>query len=186
MSIHRSTPPPRRGRTPSEASTGSTQVQSLTRGLSLLECLARAEGGLSLTDISHRVSLPPSTTHRLLSTLERGGYVYQAGDLGLWYVGLQAFTVGSSFLASREWVAQSHPYMRRLMEQSGETANLAILGGTAAVFISQVQCRETMRTIVKLGSRVPLHASGVGKAIFAALPDEQTHARPRGKRLPRT
>jgi len=185
MSVHRPTPPPRRGRTPSEASTGSTQVQSLTRGLSLLECLARAEVGLSLTDIAHRVSLPPSTTHRLLSTLERGGYVYQAGDLGKWYVGLHAFTVGSSFLASRDWVAQSHPYMRRLMEQSGETANLAILDGTEAVFIDQVQCRETMRTIVRLGSRVPLHASGVGKAIFAALPDEQIEAIVKVKGLPR-
>src|SRR4029079_10412138 len=109
MSIHRSSPPSRRGRTPSEASTGATQVQSLTRGLSLLECLARAEVGLSLTDIAHRVSLPPSTTHRLLSTLERGGHVYQAGDLGKWYVGLHAFTVGSSFLASARVGAAAPP-----------------------------------------------------------------------------
>jgi IclR family acetate operon transcriptional repressor len=160
-------------------------VQSLTRGLSILECLARAEGGLTLTDVAHRVQLPPSTAHRLLTTLERMGYVYQAGELGRWYVGLQAFAVGSSFLASRDFVAQSHPYMRRLMEQAGETANLAILDGTEAVFIDQVQCRETMRTIVKLGSRVPLHASGVGKAIFAALPDEQIDAILKVRGLPR-
>jgi IclR family acetate operon transcriptional repressor len=113
------------------------------------------------------------------------GYVHQAGDLGRWYVGLQAFTVGSSFLASRDFVAQSHPYMRRLMEQSGETANLGILDGTEAVFVDQVQCREMMRTIVKLGSRVPLHASGVGKAIFASLPDDQIDAILRIKGLPR-
>ncbi len=75
--------------------------------------------------------------------------------------------------------------MRRLMEQAGETANLGILDGTDAVFIDQVQCRETMRTIVKLGSRVPLHASGVGKAIFAALPDEQIDAILKVKGLPR-
>ncbi|MBK6805974.1 MAG: hypothetical protein IPG84_14540 [Betaproteobacteria bacterium] len=75
--------------------------------------------------------------------------------------------------------------MRRLMEQAGETANLAILDGTEAVFIDQVQCRETMRTIVRLGSRVPLHASGVGKAIFAALPDEQIEAILKVKGLPR-
>jgi IclR family acetate operon transcriptional repressor len=160
-------------------------VQSLTRGLSILECLARAEGGLTLTDVSHRVQLPPSTAHRLLSTLERMGYVYQAGELGRWYVGLQAFAVGSSFLSSRDFVAQSHPYMRRLMDQSGETANLAILDGTEAVFIDQVQCREMMRTIVKLGSRVPLHASGVGKAIFAALPDVDVETILRAKGLPR-
>ena len=59
-SLHRPAPPARRGRTPSESSSGSGQVQSLTRGLSILECLARAEGGLTLTDISHRVSLPAS------------------------------------------------------------------------------------------------------------------------------
>jgi len=187
MSAHRTpgSPPGRRGRTPSESSTGSAQVQSLTRGLSILECLANAEGGLTLTDISNRTDLPPSTAHRLLSTLERGGYVYQSGELGRWYVGLASFTVGSSFLASRDWVAQSHPSMRRLMEQSGETANLAILDGTEAVFIDQVQCRETMRTIVRLGSRVPLHASGVGKALFAALPDEQIEAILKVKGLPR-
>src|SRR5512138_142210 len=112
-------------------------------------------------------------------------YVFQAGELGLWYVGLQTFTVGASFLDARDWVAQSHPYMRRLMEQVGETANLATLDGTEAVFIDQVQCRETMRTIVRLGSRVPLHASGVGKAIFATLPDEQVDAILKVKGLPR-
>jgi IclR family acetate operon transcriptional repressor len=165
--------------------TATGQVQSLTRGLSLLEALATAESGLSLTDLARKVELAPSTAHRLLATLEKMGYVYQGGDLARWYVGLQAFTVGSSFLANRDFVAQSHPYLRRLMEQSGETANLGILDGTEAVFIDQVQCRETMRTIVKLGSRVPLHASGVGKAIFAALPDEQIDALVKVKGLPR-
>jgi len=182
---HRLIAPPRRGRTPSKPGAVPGQVQSLTRGLSILEALGKAEGGLTLTDVSRRVDLAPSTTHRLLATLEKMGYVYQAGELGRWYVGLQAFAVGSSFLASRDFVAQSHAYMRRLMEQSGETANLAILDGTEAVFIDQVQCRETMRTIVKLGSRVPLHASGVGKAIFGALPDEQIDAIVKVKGLPR-
>lgn len=178
-------PPPRRGRIPATPGAATVQVQSLTRGLSLLEALARAEGGLTLTDVAQRVQLAPSTTHRLLATLEKMGYVYQAGDLGRWYVGLQAFTVGASFLANRDFVAQSHPYMRRLMEQSGETTNLGILDGTEAVFIDQVQCRETMRTIVKLGSRAPLHASGVGKAIFAAMPDDEIDAILKVKGLPR-
>lgn len=183
---HRFTTPPRRGRAPlSPTGTTTRQVQSLTRGLSILGVLANAEGGLTLTDVTQRVGLPASTTHRLLATLEKTGYVYQAGDLGLWYVGLQAFTVGSAFLASRDFVAQGHPYMRRLMEQAGETANLAILDGTEAVFIDQVQCRETMRTIVRLGSRVPLHASGVGKAIFATLPDDEIDAIIKADGLPR-
>ena len=182
---HRYSTPPRRGRAPNKPGTPAGHVQSLTRGLSILEALAKSSAGLTLTDVAQRVQLPPSTTHRFLSTLERMGYVYQAGDLGLWYVGLQAFTVGTTFLANRDFVAQSHASMHRLMEQAGETANLAILDGTEAVFIAQVQCHEMMRTLVKLGSRVPLHASGVGKAIFAALPNEQIDAILKVRGLPR-
>lgn len=178
-------PTPRRGRAPADPPAAKVQVQSLTRGLAILDCLAHGEHGLTLTEIAQRAALPPSTVHRLLGTLARTGHVYQAGTQGLWYVGLTAFTVGSSFLASREWVAQSHRYMRELMEQSGETANLAILDGTDAVFVDQVQCHEMMRTIVKLGGRAPLHASGVGKAMFAALPDEQITAILKVKGLPR-
>jgi IclR family acetate operon transcriptional repressor len=182
---HRYSTPPRRGRAPNNPRAPPGHVQIQTRGHSILEALAKSSAGLTLTDVAQRVQLPPSTTHRFLSTLERMGYVYQAGDLGLWYVGLQAFTVGTTFLANRDFVAQSHASMHRLMEQAGETANLAILDGTEAVFIAQVQCHEMMRTLVKLGSRVPLHASGVGKAIFAALPNEQIDAILKVRGLPR-
>ena len=113
---HRLTTPPQRGRAPARTGAATGQVQSLTRGLYILEALAKAEGGLTLTDLAHRVQLAPSTTHRLLATLERMGYVYQDGDLSLWFVGLQAFRVGSTFLANRDFVDQSHPYMKRLME----------------------------------------------------------------------
>jgi IclR family acetate operon transcriptional repressor len=182
---HRFAIPPRRGRIPARPGAPTGQVQSLTRGLSILEALAKSDGGLTLTDLAHRAQLPPSTTHRLLSTLEKMGYVYQADDLGLWCVGLQAFRVGTTFLSNRDFIAQSHAYMHRLMEQAGETANLAILDGTEAVFVAQVQCHEMMRTLVRLGSRVPLHASGVGKALFAALPDEQIDAILKVRGLPR-
>ena len=79
MTVHRLTPPARVRREPRAGETA--QVQSLTRGLSILECLARAEGGLSLTDIAQRVQLPASTTHRLLGTLEKMGYVHTMGDV---------------------------------------------------------------------------------------------------------
>ena len=172
MIQHRPSPPARRGRTPNGAESTTGAVQSLTRGLLILEQLSEIEGGLTLTDIANRVGLPGSTTHRLLNTMEKMDYVHQAGDLGLWYVGLKAFTVGSAFVAHRDFAIQSHPYLRRLMEQSGETANLSILDGYEVVFIGQVQCREIMRMLVKLGSRHPMHASGSGKAILAALPDD--------------
>src|ERR1700687_1309168 len=95
---HRYTTPPNRGRTATKAAGTTGQVQSLTRGLSILEALSHAEAGLTLTDLAHRVALPASTTHRLLSTLEKMRYVYQAGDLGLWYIGLAGVVGRRAFL----------------------------------------------------------------------------------------
>ncbi len=148
-------------------------VQSLTRGLTLLEQLAEAEGGISLTEISQRATLAPSTAHRLLNTLADMGFVFQAPDSGLWYIGLKTYRVGCAFISNRDFVGESHAYLRKLMEQSGETANLSIIDGTHVCFIAQVQCHEVMRMLVRLGSRLPAHASGSGKAILSALPEDE-------------
>jgi IclR family acetate operon transcriptional repressor len=162
----------KRGRTPAPVSdSGAGQVQSLARGLTILERLAGAESGVALTDLAQRVGLSPSTTHRLLGTLEKMGFVHQAGDLGLWSIGVKAFIVGSAFVENRDLIAIAHPFLRRLMAQSGETTNLAILDSSEAVFLDQVQCHEMMRMLARLGSRAPLHASGVGKALLAAMAD---------------
>lgn len=163
----------RRGKASASSGAISGGVQSLTRGLTLLEKLAETEGGITLTEISHRVSLPPSTAHRLLNTLADMGFVYQAKDSGLWYVGLKTYRVGCAFVSNRDFVGESHAYLRKLMEASGETANLSILDGTYACFIAQVQCHEVMRMLVRLGSRIPAHASGSGKAMLSALPEDE-------------
>lgn len=163
----------RRGKANAATGAISGGVQSLTRGLTLLEKLAETEGGITLTEISHRVNLPPSTAHRLLNTLADMGFVYQAKDSGLWYVGLKTYRVGCAFVSNRDFVGESHAYLRKLMEASGETANLSILDGTYACFIAQVQCHEVMRMLVRLGSRIPAHASGSGKAMLSALPEDE-------------
>lgn len=167
--------PPRSARARANAPRGdggtAGQSQSLLRGLALLERLADADGGVTLTDLAQRVGLSPSTTHRLLNTLERTRFVHRTEPLGLWHVGVKAFIVGSSFLAHRDLLARTHPYLRLLVERSGESANLAVLDEYDAVVVDQVQCGELMRMHAKLGSRVPLHASGLGKALLAAMPD---------------
>lgn len=161
----------RAGARPKKDASGG--VQSLTRGLTLLEQLAEAEGGISLTEISQRAALAPSTAHRLLNTLADMGFVFQAPDSGLWYIGLKTYRVGCAFISNRDFVGESHAYLRKLMEQSGETANLSIIDSTHVCFIAQVQCHEVMRMLVRLGSRLPAHASGSGKAILSALPEDE-------------
>ncbi|WHU86182.1 glyoxylate bypass operon transcriptional repressor IclR [Pantoea agglomerans pv. betae] len=163
--------------TPVAAPAGG-QVQSLTRGLTLLELIADSHGSLALTELAQQAGLPNSTTHRLLSTMQQQGFVRQVGDLGLWTIGAHAFVVGSSFLQSRNLLALVHPVLRSLMEQSGETVNLAVLdlSDHQAVIIDQVQCTQLMRMSAPIGGKLPMHASGAGKAFLAHLGDEQVTA----------
>ncbi|MEP7183667.1 MAG: IclR family transcriptional regulator C-terminal domain-containing protein [Betaproteobacteria bacterium] len=149
---------------------GAGHTQALSRGLAVLEALATTETGATLTALAERLALPAPTAHRLLATLAEAGYVEQ-GPGGEWMVGVRAFRVGSAFLDHRNLVAQAYPFLKRLMEQSGETTNLAVIDDGEAVTVEQVPCRELMRMSTKLGARAPLHASGVGKAMLAAMDD---------------
>lgn len=144
-------------------------VQALGRALAILNRLAQADGGATLTEIAQATGLAASTAHRLLTSLEGERYVRFDSETKLWTVGVQAFIAGNGFLRSRDLVRLARPHMRWLMESSGETVNLAIEDQGSAVYLSQVECREMMRTFARLGARVPLHCSGVGKALMAAM-----------------
>jgi IclR family acetate operon transcriptional repressor len=148
-------------------------VQSLTRALKLLNVLAASDQGLTLSEIAQASGLAVSTTHRLLSTLQSENFVRFDQERGLWMIGVQSFIVGSAFLRSRDLTGIARPVMRQLMERSGETVNLAVEDRGEAIYIAQIECRKTMRAIARPGGRAPMHASGVGKALLAAMPDEE-------------
>ena len=149
----------------------SDQVQSLVRALSLVNRLAHADEGVNLTEVAQQVGLSPSTAHRLLTTLEQERYVHFDAERRLWSVGVQAFVAGNAFLKTRSLVGAARPVMRALMVESEETVNLAVEDQYEAVYLSQVECRQMMRAFARPGARVPLHCSGVGKALLSAMPD---------------
>jgi IclR family acetate operon transcriptional repressor len=152
----------------------SEQVQSLVRALTLLNRIAESpENGVTLTDLAMQAGLPASTVHRLLTTLEQERYVKFNPDGRLWSVGVQAFVAGCSFTKTRSLVALARPYMRQLMEETGETTNLAVEDEGEAVYLAQVECRQIMRVFARPGTRAPLHCSGVGKALLSAITDKK-------------
>lgn len=145
------------------------QVRSLTRALRLLHHLAENPDGMSLTELSEAADLPASTTHRLLTTLESERFVRPEPQTGVWRIGVSAFFVGSAFARNRDKLALARPYLRRLMEVSGETANLFVESDGEAVCIGQIESRHAMRAITGVGGRVSMHSSGAGKALLAAM-----------------
>ena len=160
------------------AAGASGQVRSLSRALSILQHLAASGDGMSLTQVAEATGLPPSTTHRLLTTLEAERFVRPDPNGGLWRIGVAAFFVGSAFARSRDTLILVRPYLRRLMELSGETSNLFVESDGEAICIGQIESRHAMRAITGVGGRVDLHASAAGKILLA-------HGEPaeRGKRF---
>ena len=176
----------RTGSAPGRSGASATgPVQSLSRGLALLECLADAGDGIGLSALAETAALAPSTAHRLLAGLRERGFAHQDPESGLWHVGATAFTVGNAFLRGRSYVALARPHMRGLVDRAGETANLAALDKTEAVYLAQIECDQMMRAFARPGARVPLHCSGVGKALLAALPAAEIEAVVTATGLPR-
>jgi IclR family acetate operon transcriptional repressor len=152
---------------------GGGQVQSLCRALSILNVIADKAHGMTMTEIAQSTSLPMSTAHRLLTTLQHERYVRYDPEQSLWKMGVQAFIIGNAFVQSRDIISTSMPFMVALMEKSGETTNLAVADQGECIYLAQVECHQMMRMQAKPGSRVPIHSSAVGKALLAAMPGEK-------------
>lgn len=161
-----------RGRPPSGKAAQNASVQSLDRALHILEVVSEADG-LTLTEVANLADIAPSTAHRLLMTLQARGFVQVDDELGHWVVGVGAFRVGTAFLRGRKLVGMGRRIMHGLMESSGETANLGIEDAGEVVFISQVETHEAIRAFFRPGRRGAIHASGIGKALLSAMPDER-------------
>src|SRR5262245_52208335 len=149
-------------------------VQAIDRGLAVLAIIAGADG-LTLTDLSQRAGLAPSTAHRILASLEAHQFVFHDEERGLWLIGVGAFEVGTAFLRNRRLAGIGRVVMHELMERTGETVNLGIEDGGEVVFISQVESHSALRAFFRAGSRAPIHASGVGKTLMAEMPDARVN-----------
>ncbi len=153
-----------------QAAVRTGNVQSLTRALSIIKTIGSEGDGATLTDIARTTKLAPSTAHRLLTTLQQAQFVRFEAEGARWFIGIEAFVAGNAFLQTRDIVRAARPYLRRLMEQSGETANLGIIDDDMAVYMGQVESRQTMRAICRPGGRVFLHSSALGKSMLALMP----------------
>jgi IclR family acetate operon transcriptional repressor len=160
-------------------------VQSVDRALQIIETLAEDDEGYRLSDLAVRTGLSTSTAHRLLTTLEKRRFVQFDPTCSKWHVGAQSFAVGATFTRRRNVVAQAVPHLRKLRDRTRETANLAVVDDEAIMVLTRVESREIMRSLTKVGGRVAMVASGVGKAVLATYSDAEVRAIIRHHGMPR-
>ncbi len=144
-----------------------TGVQSVERTLDILESLVEFGSEVGLVEISQTVGLPLATVHRLLGTLIRRGYVKQNRQNRKYSLGFRALQMGNDMRQRFSLRLEARPFLQRLMERSGESANLAVLDDGEVVYIDQAQSSRILRMFTQLGNRVPAHSTGSGKAMLA-------------------
>ena len=154
-----------RGR-PRSTESDQQRVKALDRGLEILKALAATEG-MALTSLALDLDMSAPTLHRMLTTLAHHGFVSQSGENGHWHIGIEAFRIGSAFSRTARVLDVARPYMRDLMQRTGETANLGLIDLGEVVFVAQVETHQAIRAFFRTGSRGPIHASGIGKCILA-------------------
>ncbi|MDV6012823.1 IclR family transcriptional regulator [Haloechinothrix sp. LS1_15] len=145
-------------------------VQSLQRAFELLEGLADTGGEASLSELAATTGLPMPTIHRLIRTLLSLGYVRQNANRR-YALGSRLIRLGES--ASRQFGTWARPFLAELVDQVGETANLAVLERDEVVYVAQVPSTHSMRMFTEVGRRLLPHGTGVGKAMLSQLPADQ-------------
>ena len=145
--------------------TEQNTIKSLDRALSVLTTLSKNQNK-TLTDLSKELGESPSTIYRILSTMALHQIVESDDKLQTWNIGPGSFQIGSSFLRRTSLVETSRPFLRSLMEETGETANLGIENNGNVLFLSQVETHAPIRAFFPPGTLSPLHASGIGKVLL--------------------
>ncbi|SDE73109.1 IclR family transcriptional regulator, acetate operon repressor [Paracoccus isoporae] len=152
--------------------TAQNTIKSLDRAMAVFDHVSRGSG-LALSTIAAETQESPATIYRILVTLAGRGLVEFDAEAQLWHIGPHAFTIGTRFLRRTSLVDRARPVLRRLMEATGETANLGVEREGAILFVSQVETHASIRAFFPPGTLSPMHVSGIGKALLAAMPQDR-------------
>lgn len=152
---------------------GTAPIQSLDRGLAILEAVGRARRPVSLAELASLLEIDRSSAYRLANTLRRRGFLAQQADSKQYLLGSAVWRLASHF-RFRDVIAQTaRPYIDRLAAETGETTHLAILEGTTAVLIDHQLSGQAVGVSAGSGFSVPLHCTSIGKALIADLDSRQ-------------
>jgi DNA-binding IclR family transcriptional regulator len=151
-----------------DRSSDRNSIQVIARAADILRLLAEEQNGLSLGEISERVSLARSTVQRIVKALMDEQFLMSASARGGVKLGPLLMHLGAN--AQIDVAERVLPMMQRLARKTGESVDLSILKGTSAFFVDQVVGSHRLTAVSSPGQLFPLHCTANGKALLASLP----------------
>jgi len=145
-------------------------VQSLQRGLAVIQAFATAEPALTLGEVAAATGLARAATRRFLLTLVALGYVRDEGRL--YRLSPRVLELGRAYLSSLRLPELSLPELRSLVDDVHESSTIAVLDGTEIVYVAHVPARRIMSITINVGTRDPAFATSLGRVLLAGQSDE--------------
>jgi DNA-binding IclR family transcriptional regulator len=151
-------------------------VSSVVRALGILQAFGQVDEALTLGELSTKLGMPKSSVHRLVSTLEREGFLARHAETGRYRLGLAVLRLAGPALASVDLREITRPYLEGLARELQDTVHLAVLDRGDVIYIDKIESPSRVQMISHIGGRVPPHCTGLGKAMLAHLgQDEVRH-----------
>jgi DNA-binding IclR family transcriptional regulator len=158
---------------------GVREVKSAARTVELLELLAaRGDRPARLGELGEELGVPRSSMYALLQTLVRSGWVRTDVSGSLYGIGIRALLTGTSYLDSDPRVRLARPFLDEASDTLGETIHLGRFDGGDVAYLATRESHEYVRTISRVGRRLPAHVGALGKALLAERPDADLPAGP--------
>jgi IclR family acetate operon transcriptional repressor len=165
--------PGTKARPPSARGGDRHNIQSVDRALFLLETIAEAGGEATLTELANRTNLNISTCHHLLATLIQRGFAAKVPGRRLYALGPRIIYLGHACLQV-DLPRRAQPYLEAINQATGETVHLAALQGDNVVTLAVREALHAVRVDTgRIGKLEAPHATSVGKAILAWLPEDE-------------
>jgi DNA-binding IclR family transcriptional regulator len=146
-------------------------IQSLDRGLQLLEIISLAKEPMGLPELADMLEVDRSTVHRLLSTLQRRNYVIQDAQNKRYSLGMRVIELSRRALDSINFRAIAKPYLKKLSKETGESTNLFILTNDHAVCVDYEASSSPLAVSNDIGIIYIMHATAGGKVLLAFMPE---------------
>lgn len=147
---------------------------TLSKGLQVLEALAKAKNGKGVTELARELDLTKSNTFRLLRTLTALGYV-QNSESKSYSATMKIWQVGLSVIENLDLPTLAAPQMRMLSQKTGEAIYLAVPDLFSVIYIDKIESTKPIRSWNPIGGSAPIHCVGTGKALLAADYDRLRH-----------
>jgi len=142
-------------------------IQALDRALKILDLFDEHEMELRITEISERLNLHKSTVHSLLKTLQHHGYIGQNPENGKYKLGMKLLERGNYVIQGLDVRKVAKKHLHDLSMRTGQTTHLVVLDGKHGVYIDKVEGPLAVVLYSRIGRRVSIHCSAVGKVLVA-------------------